>query len=153
MDDNKILLTAYAKLDAVMRMNIDNYHDYFTEHKVAGNSSQRQIVTVYITALHHAGVITADEWKALCDYTKADKKYEGVNLKGQYLYWPCGKCNSETFPNLFTYSAALSYDEALRQFSIWEFNFGVTEAWIDVCKDGEKIARLEVKKTWKVKEN
>lgn len=53
----------------------------------------------------------------------------------------------------FTYDAYTSRDKALQQFAFWEDGHHyITEAWIDVYEDGKQTGRLEVEKTWKVKE-
>lgn len=142
------LLTGYLKLSELMKQDIDSFRKEFTERRIANNSSRRKVVDTYVTVLYLAGVICLDEQRELQSYAKAEKKYQDVDLSGPYMYWPCGKCNSESFPNLFTYNGVLSYEKALQQFTIWDKNIGITEAWIDVYAEGKKVAMLPVRKTW-----
>lgn len=72
-------------------------------------------------------------------------------------YWPMAKyiyttfSGKENIEKLFTTDPALTMQKALEQFSLWEGNFSIIEAWIDVTEDGEKVDRLEVVRTWQVK--
>lgn len=83
--------------------------------------------------------------------TNVTRRTEG---RGAKWYHACATYNGEvTTYNLFTTSPAHNLQEALDQFSIWEANFDIKKAWIDVYENGEKVDTLEVKRTWRVKEN
>lgn len=70
------------------------------------------------------------------------------------LYWPMAKCfNGEKYIDMFTYSACINLDSAIKSINVWAENYLVKEAWIDV-KDTEdetfnekilvKYGRIEV---------
>lgn len=65
------------------------------------------------------------------------------------VYWPCAESRRKDgigFDHLFTHNAADSLEAAMRQLSVWkyEYAYDLVKCWIDMYDDGVKLGTKEV---------
>jgi hypothetical protein len=66
--------SGYSKLNGIMKQTIDEYR-HMSKNKPTAKDIVKRNVTIYLTALFHADVITMAEHKELLLYATYDNKY------------------------------------------------------------------------------
>lgn len=75
-DDLLVMRSGYSKLNDIMKQTIDEYRNIAKRVQTGGSTNiVKRNVTIYLTALFHADVITMAEHKELLLYATYDNKY------------------------------------------------------------------------------
>jgi hypothetical protein len=75
-DDLEVMRSGYSKLNDIMKQTIDEYRNIAKRVQTGGSTNiVKRNVTIYLTALFHADVITMAEHKELLLYATYDNKY------------------------------------------------------------------------------